>query len=227
MLTAMTRAKQETKPRHADINDRERLAQAFGELADRGYLLPFAGWDVCCPSCGWQEVAKQIGADEVLPGNLKTVWWHEQADSYAFCMDPSVTPQTEAFLDKMPDEDEENTIEVWLEAHAEEAAADSVLARLDDYAVLLEPLFINWRGDKNEIVAALRAQGLRVQVPDEDESCIVVLPARSVFHADPVNGEIVLHLDGDEYVLTVADAQRLAKQLNRAARRAVNQMPVL
>lgn len=222
MLWSMARTKRRTK-----VSDRERIAEAFGELMDRGYLLPFPGWEICCTNCGWHEVARQLGisdsGDEELPGDLKTVWWHEQSDSYAFCMDADAIPQTEGFADQIPEDD----FEEWYIAHAEEAAADSILARTTEYATLLEPLYIHWRGDSAEIAAALRARGLRVKVPDGDDKCIVVFPDHSIFHADPVNGEVMLHLDGDEYWLPVEDAKRLARKLSRAARAAVVQMPPL
>jgi len=210
-------------------SDRERIATAFGELVERGYLLPFAGWEVCCTNCGWAEVAKQIGIsedDEVdeLPADLKTVWWHEQSDSYAFCMDGGAMPQTEEFLESIP---EDADFEEWFDEHGEEIEADSILARTTEYTMLLEPLYIHWRGDKHEIVAALRAQGLRVMAPPSDGKCIVVLPDHSTFHADPVNGEVVLHLDGDETVLTIKDARRLARALNRAVKGAQGQVPTL
>ena len=222
MLSSMARTKRRTR-----VSDRERIAEAFGELMERGYLLPFPGWEICCTNCGWREVAHQLGMDERddddFPADFKTVWWHEQADSLAFCMDADAFPQTEEFAEKIPEDD----FEEWFEAHAEEAAADSIIARTTEYATLLGPLFIHWRGDSSEVAAALRARGLRVRVPDEDDKCIIVMPEHSMFHADPVNGEVMLHLDGDEFWLPVEDAKRLARKLTRAARSAEAQLPGL
>jgi hypothetical protein len=168
-------------------------------------------------------VARQTGAVEELPADLKTVWWHEQADSYAFCADLDLVPQTERFMSAVP----EDHIEEWFNAHADEAAADSVVARVSEFATLRSPLYVHWRGDKQEIAAALRAQGLRVQVPDSDSTCIAVLPARATFHAFAENGEVVLHLDGEQVLLTAADAKKLARKVGTAAREAVAQVPML
>lgn len=206
MVDVMDRA--EDQP----ISDRERIASAMGELADRGYLLPFAAWDICCPACGWSEVARQTGTDDALPVGLKTVWWDRLSDSYAFCNNADAEPHTAQFVHT---------------GHTQESQVDSVVARLTEFNTLVAPLYIHWRGDQNEIAAALRSQGLRVQVPPALETCVSVLPARSRFNVRPVDGEVLLSVDGEDVQLTVADAKRLARQLAKATRQAEMQIPIL
>lgn len=202
-----------------DVSDRERIAGAFGELASRGYLLPFASWEVCCASCGWTEVALQTNSDDELPSDLKTVWWDERTDSYAFCDDADATPQTSEFMRLHPDDDDDDD-------ESNEAAADSVVARLTEYAMLVAPLYLHWRGDGQEIAAALRTQGLRVQVPKTESECIVVLPTVMPVDGQAVDGEVAVLVGSHQTILTVKDARRLARKLTRAARIAETQMPV-
>lgn len=197
---------------------------AMGELAERGYLLPFAAWDVCCSGCGWTEVARQLGADDELPEEIKTVWWDEQSDSYAFCDDPHFVPQTTRFLHSFA---EVELDEKWLEDHSAEVEADSIVARLTEFSTLRSPLFLRWRGDKEEVAAALRSQGLRVQVPTDSGQCVAVLPTHVAFEVQPVNGEVMLLLEGEEVQLTPEDAMRLARKVSQAARKASVQMPAL
>ena len=196
---------------------------AVGELVERGYLT-MPPWSVCCSSCGWSEIGRMVGADDELPTDLKAVWWHEQNDSYAFAEDAGAIPQTASFMDAMAGHDDD---EAWFEKHMENAESDSILARLTEFAMLLAPLYIHWLGDKYEIVAALRAQGLRVQAPHDQTKCIVVLPAHTSFHARPVNGEVLLEIDDNEIQMTAADARKLVRRLNRAARLAETEMPTL
>lgn len=210
--------------REVEITDRERIAMAVGELVERGYVT-MPGWTVCCSSCGWAEIGRLagVGRDEDLPEGFKTIWWHEQGDSYAFAENPGIIPQTNAFLEQLSEHEDDG--EEWFESHAQEAQADSVLARLTEYATLLSPLYVHWLGDSAEIAAALRAQGLRVQVPEGINKCIVVLPMEATFAARAINGEVMLEIDGDEILLTSEDARKLVRKLNRAARLAEGQMP--
>lgn len=205
----------------AYASDRERLAEALAELAGRGYLLVGAPWEVCCATCGWTEIARRIGAEDHLPEDLKTVWWHEQSDSFAFLGDPGALPQSDEFWDRVPDDDDEAV--AWMEEHAEEAVTDSVMARLALYNDLVEPLNLHWMGDPEEIAAALRATGLRVVVPNSERECFEVLPVKAHFHAAAINGEVTVHLSGGSVHLTAAEARKLAKQVNAAAREAVRQ----
>jgi hypothetical protein len=202
-------------------NDRERLAAALAELALRDYLIMPAAWEMCCATCGWTEIARQVGADGEFPEDLKTIWWHEQTDSRAFLGDADAMPQTDDFWDRLP-EDDEAALE-WMEAHAEEAAADSITARLTVYNDLVDSLFLHWIGDPEEIAAALRATGLRVVVPDGPDTCFEVLPGRAHFHAAAVDGEVLVHTSNGPLHLTAAEARKLAKQVNAAAREAVAQ----
>lgn len=208
---------------HLRTSDRERIALALGELADRGYVLPFAAWDICCSGCGWSEIARSLGAEDELPADFKTVWWDEQSDSYAFCDDPHFVPQTTRFLHAFAGVDLD---EKWIQDHSAEVEADSIVARMTEFSTLRSPLFLRWRGDKEEVAAALRFQGLRVQVPDDSSQCVAVLPTHTPFEVHPVNGEVMVLLDGEETQLTAEDAARLARKISRAARTARVQMPV-
>jgi len=194
--------------------DRERIAAAMAELVGRGYgtLSPF---ETCCARCGWREIARQTGAIDSLPEDIKTVWWDEIADTYAFVYDTDLVTSM--------------VHHVHGASHGEDrgSRADSILERLTRFTTLLAPLFVHWRGDQNEIAAALRAQGLRVQVPMVISTCIAVLPDRIDFRVQPVNGEVLFELDGEEVQLTTADARRLVRKLNRAARLAEAQFPAL
>lgn len=215
--------KSRSRARGGEVSDRERIAMAVGELVQRGYLT-MPPWSVCCSNCGWGEVGRMVGADDELPPGTKAVWWHEQNDSYAFVEDAGAIPQTAGFLDEMTGHDDD---EEWFDQHMEHAEADSILARLTEFNQLLAPLYVHWLGDALEISAALRAQGLRVVVPDDESKCIVVLPTHTSFHARPVNGEVYLEIDDNEIQMTAADARRLVRRLNRAARLAEAQMPTL
>lgn len=196
----------------------------MGELGERGYLLPFAPWDMCCSGCGWAEIERRVGVDDEFPQGFKTVWWDEQSDNYAFCDDPYFTPQTTHFMHSFA---EVELDESWMENHSQEVEADSVVARLTEFSTLVSPLFLRWRGDKEEVAAAMRAQGLRVQVPDDPTRCVMVLPTHTAFEVQPINGEVMLLLDGEEIQLTAEDAMRLARKVSQAARKASVQMPAL
>jgi len=210
----------------AELTDRERIAAAIGELVDRGYTT-MPPWSVCCSNCGWAEIARRVDAPrDDLPQDLKTVWWHEQNDSYAFAEGAGVIPQTTAFMEIL-DHIEDDEADQWLQEHAHDIEADSVLARLTEYATLRAPLYLHWLGDKNEIAAALRAQGLRVTIPFDETKCLVVLPMQTAFRARPVNGEVVLEIDDEQIQLTAEDARKLVRRLNQAARQAEQQMPHL
>lgn len=202
-------------------SDRERLAAALAELDGRGYLLMPAAWDVCCAGCGWTELARQVGVTEDFPDDLRTVWWHEQADSQAFFGDASAFLQTDEFWDRLPEDDEE--AQTWMEEHVEEATADSIAARVGVYNNLVDSLYLHWMGDRDEIAAALRATGLRVVTPTSPDMCFEVLPSRAHFHASAIGGEVLVRTTNGELHLTAAEARKLAKQVNAAAREAVAQ----
>lgn len=201
------------------VNDRERLATAFSELAQRGYLLLLPPWDVCCTRHGWAKIAEVSGVSpDSMPTTLRTVWWYEQVDTYAFMGDVDGRPHTRDFLARLPHKQDE--AENWLATHTRETAADSVAARLNVYNNLVAPLFLHWFGDSDEIVAALRASGLRVVPPPDRSLCIEVLPAKVKFKADAIDGEVSLELDGDQILLTPEDARRLSRSIGSAARKA-------
>lgn len=205
----------------AYANDRERLAHALAELSLRGYLLLPAPWEWCCAACGWAEIARQANSGDLLPEGLKALWWHERADSLAFLGDSEAIPQSDEFWDRVPDDDAEAI--AWMDEHDEEAVADSIAARLNVYNELVDTLYMHWSGDAEEVAAALRATGLRVVVPASDQECFEVLPVKAHFHAAAVNGEVTIHLSGNAVHLTAAEARKLAKQVNAAAREAVQQ----
>jgi hypothetical protein len=203
--------------------DRERVGRAFAELASRGYLLPFPAWEMCCSRCGWAEVRRQVGLDPddedaTWTEGVKTVWWHAQGDSWAFAGDSGLMPHTEAFLDAMPDDEDE--ADAWFEAHVDEAEADTLVAMETEYATLLNPLHLHWLGDPDEIVAALRATGLRARRPDSDSECVAVFPTSARFEVEVDAEDVTLVLDGEATLLTPGDARRLARRLQEAARRA-------
>lgn len=202
-------------------SDRERLAEALAELSIRGYLLLPAAWEVCCARCGWREIARLTGATDTFPPDLRTVWWHEQADSLAFLGDADAIPQTDGFWERLPEDDAEAA--AWMDDHHDEVERDSTAARIGVHTDLVDSLYIHWAGDRDEIAAALRATGLRVVVPPDEDGCFEVLPSRAVFQASAVDGEVMVHTSGGALRLTAAEARKLAKQVNAAAREAVAQ----
>lgn len=218
-----------THSRHREktATDRDLIAAAFTELANRGYVIPFKGWEVCCTSCGWAEFRRQAGLE---PGadfaeHLRTVWWHEQADAAAFT-EGNPSPHTPDFLDGLPDDLEEAV--AWIDLHGEEVAADSFRARQTLYADLRGALHLHWLGNADEIVAALRAQGLRVHAPEDSDMCISVLPDSASMAAVASGGDVEVRIGAMRTVLAVTDAKRLARLLNSAARRAAAQdLPLL
>ena len=227
-MTARVKA-QKNRSRTEELSDRERIAIAVGELVDRGYAT-MPSWRVCCSNCGWAEIGKSIGInwrDEEFPDDFKAIWWHEQGDSLAFADDAGMIPQTASFLEQLAEHEDDDDDDSWFEQHMEEAEADSIIARLTEFNTLLRPLYVHWLGNSTEIAAALRAQGLRVQVPSDDSKCIVVLPMETAFSAQAINGEVVLEIDGDEVQLSAGDTRRLIRKLTRAARLAESQMPSL
>jgi hypothetical protein len=207
-----------SRAREGTITDRERLATAFAELVLRGYQT-IDSMAACCSSCGWATFV----SDDNLPEDLKAIWWHSQSDSAAFMGDASAIPQTDEIWERIPDSDDYEVIDAWMEEHSDEMEMDSLVARVEVYHTLVAPLMIHWRGDATEIVAALRASGLRVVVPPDESVCIEVLPERIEFHTHAVDGEVLLHLDGHSTQMRVEEVRRLVRTLNRAARQADKQ----
>lgn len=205
------------------VTDRQRLDNALAELAERGYLIPFKPWEVDCRTCGWTKFRDLLGLpdDQEIPRDRPTVWWHDQADVSAFCGD-DILPHTPEFIEALPDDPVE--FRLWLDAHEDEAEADTIAARETMFATLRSMLPINWIGNSEEIAAALRAQGLRVYAPDTDASCIAVLPSETDLTAIPIGEDVGVQVGSFRAIMTVADAKRLARKLNSAARQAQSLM---
>lgn len=201
------------------VTDRERLDRALAELADRGYLIPFKPWEVDCRNCGWTKYREVLGLDsgEDIPKDRPTVWWHDAADVSAFVGDDTL-PHTPEFLESLPDDPVE--FRVWIDAHEEEAEADTIAARETMFATLRSMLAINWVGNAEEIAAALRAQGLRVYAPDSDSSCIAVLPDQTDLTAVAIGEDIGIQVGDFRAIVTVADAQRLSREIKAATKQA-------
>lgn len=213
------------RSRTRTTTDRERIAAALVELSSRGYLIPFAPWEVCCATCGWDEVRRQFGIpedenelDDSWSIGHRTVWWHEQSDAYGFAGDPGFVLHTDEFLALIPDDDHE--AEEWVEDHQAEAMADTAMARTTKYVDLCAVLQLHWLGDPDEIVAALRAQGLRTMRPESTDECIAILPTVSSFAAQVSMGEVILTIDGHSTMISPKDAKRLARLLQATAKKA-------
>ena len=148
-----------------DLTDRDRLAQAFDQLRQRGYHAPVHyAWTVDCNSCGLGQLQHDVG-DRPIPGY---VFWHMQKDDYAFTGTYS-PPIPERYADRD---------EAWFESPegVEELDAAMLDERLHRYNMLVEPLHLHWGGDRYAIVRVLRRHGLAVCVPPSSDTCIEVRP---------------------------------------------------
>lgn len=158
-----------------DLTDRDRLALAFDELRTNGYIADVSlSYRTCCRDCALHAIA--MAADErdedgdlVLPD--KFVFWHMVKDDFSFVDSTQGFPMPKEFHDKGEDwfEDQSNVLVV-------EAAMTS--ERVSNYVWLVNPLNLHWNGNADEIVAALRRQGLSADVPNNDHWCIEVMPTR-------------------------------------------------
>ncbi|MES1975828.1 MAG: hypothetical protein V4472_25500 [Pseudomonadota bacterium] len=143
------------------LSDRERLAAAFDELRSRGYAAPIEfAWEMCCSSCGCAELDRR-GCDD------RYVFWNVQMDDASFYGDHAVPlpePMRDALRSDGVPEDDDEAIDAWMEAHAEQVNALFMVDRLA-HGTLLNPLFLQWGGDKHLICSVLANHGLKAVKP--------------------------------------------------------------
>jgi hypothetical protein len=201
------------------VSDRQRLDSALMELISRGYTVPFKPWEVDCRSCGWVKYKGMLGlgAEDPIPPGQRVIWWHDQSDVTAFCGADEM-PHTPEFIQSMPEDAEE--FHFWIEAHADEAEADTAVARSTLFTRLRAMLPIHWIGNSEEITAALRAQGLRVHSPGDEESCIAVLAEQADLAAVAIGEDVGIQVGELRTVISARDARRLVRKINAAARAA-------
>jgi hypothetical protein len=149
--------------------DRERLALAFDDLRQRGYLAPVEfAWTQCCRNCAAAEL------DRLDPSGAARgfVFWDAQDDDAAF-IEPDGQPLPERFAGRDDD---------WLNdpANGPEIEAACLDERLHRWTNLRRPLRLKWGGDRYTIVRTLRRHGLHAKLPPDPETCIEVLPRRVV-----------------------------------------------
>lgn len=225
----------------ADLNDRERLAFAFGILREQGWFAPIE-WaaTLCCSTHGWVQVCEHFGISEEqwveteFDDEPPTIWWNSQADSLAFCGevgDAVMSDEMEARLDQVyADSDgDEDIVTQWLIEHEDEVDADEIIARSMKHTTLLDMLPLNWSGGMArmaEAVEVLRSVGLVVTEAVDPNRRIVIHPAHTPMQAKVrrADGRIALWFniealkdaDTPHAIVTREDAQELIGMLQEA-----------
>jgi hypothetical protein len=116
--------------------DLERLATAFERLRAMEYLVADRG---CCPSCNWRELKEQ---HPDRAGRGPALDLNDQSLDAAFGP-PALSPEYQARLDALDDEDDEGPDQIFEEAeHAGALVRDPVLSN---------PLWICRAGNSDEI----------------------------------------------------------------------------
>ena len=118
-------------PEETDLTDRDRLALAFDDLNQDGYLAPIDfAWTTCCNSCGMRAINKLANTcDLQYPKGY--VFWHMQKDEAVFY--PAGTPLPDTVIAALEADglspDDDDAVSAWLEGHEELMDAAMTLAR--------------------------------------------------------------------------------------------------
>lgn len=142
-----------------DLTDRDRLAAAFDELRQTGWIAPIDwAWEQCCGTCAFHD------ADNLDP-TAPVIFWHVQKDDAAFFNDPYGA-------DTFPEEIDDDQ-DITPERHAAE------LAWRLAHATLVRDLWLHWRGTHAQAAFAirnLRSHGLDATWDGDPGDCIRIRP---------------------------------------------------
>jgi hypothetical protein len=226
-----------------DLNDRERLALAFGILREKGWFAPVE-WSatLCCTGHGWQNVVEHFGMDRQqwmdtdYDDEPPTIWWHSVNDSAAFLGTVNESPMSEAMeerIDAVFDgfhadasiEDPEAATAQWMEEHQDELDADEMIERTTVLVSLVDDLSLHWSGGMERMVeatAVLRSVGLTVSEAPSPHDVIRIHPRHQpmIVKVRKVDGKLALWFDAEAdgqplVVLGRADAEGLIDMLQQ------------
>ena len=187
-----------------DLNDRERLALAFGILRESGWFAPIE-WStsLCCTPHGWAQVGEHfsITADEwaELPyeDEPPTIWWNVQTDTLAFLGTLAEMPMSEVMekrIDAVYDSfqndatvsDPEAALAAWMDEHEGEIISDETVQRTTVLVDLVDGLRLHWSGGTArmlEAVEVLRSVGLHVSEATNPSQTIMIHPRHTPMQA--------------------------------------------
>lgn len=221
-----------------ELNDRERLALAFGILREQGWFAPIE-WSstLCCANHGWVKVCEhfEMSDEQWMETDFEdeppTIWWNSQSDSMAFygkASEAIMSAEMEARVDAVYEESgsDEDAVVAWMIEHQDELDADEHIERTTHFTTLIDTLPLNWSGGMSrmhEAVEVLRSVGLIVTEAVDPNRRITIHPVHTPMMAklrDPddrialwFNTEARIDADTPHTILTRADAQGLIEML--------------